>query len=242
MTEPTTVTYFRTGLDKFDGYRLADIFSGDSADTSTPAAVLATHLHEMNAAVRWFVDPDLVIELGMGSGMPMYLDAATFEHAGSSHVVAEIKTIGIGDATSDRRFTITQGTPRGNILYALATSSGFERPYHARGTTRVKEDELYRDEQVAEHLATRTTSFKGNISYLHFYNSVNGRGAVQLEPPHLDGFEPVSWDSQRWHNRYTEILGTHAVGDIASEDNTPIMSSIAQGEGYTPLVELREIN
>ena len=242
MTTPTTVTYFRTGLDMHDGYRLADIFSGGDADTSTPAATLAAHLREVNPAVSWFDDVAEFMEIGMDMGKPMHFDAVTFEHGGSAHVVAAIKSRGITDPGWGRRFSISASPWFRDSTFALATSSGLELPHHTGEVVRLQEDGFYRDEYVSEKLARRTESFKGNTTRISCYATVNGRGAVQVDPPRVDGFEPVAWGSKRWLNRYTEILGTHALGDITSEDNTPIMSSIAQGAGYVPLIELREIN
>lgn len=243
MIGSTTVTYFRTGLDKFDGYRLADIFSGVSVDTSTPAATLASHLREVNPAVSWFDDVAEFMEIGMDMGKPMHFDAVTFEHGGSAHVVAAIKSRGITDPGWGRRFSITASPWFRDSTFALATSSGLEEKTHRTGeVVRLQEDAFYRDEYVSEKLARRTESFKGNTTRISCYATVNGRGAVQVDPPNLTGFESVEWGSNRWLNRYTEILGTHALGDITSEDNTPIMSSIAQGAGYVPLIELREIN
>lgn len=243
MTTPTTVTYFRTGLDMHDGYRLADIFSGGDADTSTSAAMLAVHLREVNPAVSWFDDVAEFMEIGMDMGKPMHFDAVTFEHAGSAHVVAAIKSRGITDPGWGRRFSITASPWFRDSTFALATSSGLEEKTHRTGeVVRLQEDAFYRDENVAEKLARRTESFKGNTTRISCYATVNGRGAAPVETPHLDGFESVSWGSPRWRTVYRDTYGTHAISDIAGDDTAPIMSSIAQGAGYTPLVELRHIN
>lgn len=243
MTTPTTVTYFRTGLDMHDGYRLADIFSGGDADTSTPAAMLAVHLREVNPAVSWFDDVDIAMEVGLETHRPMHLDAVTFEHAGSAHVIMAIKTSGIIDPGCSRRFAITTSQWCRDSTYALATSFGLEeKTYRAGDPVRLEEGRFYHDAQVSERLAHRTESFVGNSTRLHFYTTVNGRGATPVETPPLDGFETVSWGSPRWRTVYRDTYGTHAISDIAGDDTAPIMSSIAQGAGYTPIVELRHIN
>lgn len=242
MTTPTTVTYFRTGLDMHDGYRLADIFSGGDADTSTPSAALAAHLREVNPAVSWFDDVAEFMEIGMDMGKPMHFDAVTFEHGGSAHVVAAIKTSGIIDPGCSRRFAITTSQWCRDSTYALATSFGLEHPHYTGAPVRLEEGRFYHDAQVSERLAQRTESFVGNSTRLHFYTTVNGRGAAPVETPHLDGFETVSWGSPRWRTVYRDTYGTHAISDIAGDDTEPIMSSIAQGSGYTPIVELRHIN
>lgn len=235
---PTKVTYFRTGLDRFDGCRMADIFSGDGGDMSTPAAVLSTHLREVNPAVSWCDDVERKMERGLEDNMLMRLDAVTFEHAYGAHVIAAIKICGNSDYISSRHFSITTSQQFRDSTYALATSFELERPRPAAGTIRIKGRKAHLDGYVAENLATRTARFEGNDTRLNFFTTLNDQGVSQLDPPHLPGFDPVSWDSRRWRNLYGEILGTHAVDDIASRNSVPIVSSIAQGAGYVPLVEL----
>lgn len=235
----TTVTYYRTILDSLDLYRVDDIINGGGPGcTETPAAALATHLREVNPAIRWNGNVLDLHELKSSPGVVM--DAAKFvSRDGQANVFAQIQPWWPNHTSTTRSMVFMNPvTTRTTVVFVASSTGSQPQQVDSYGTVVLKEHTTTRRETTAYELATRDLPLT-QPSLLRFMRTDGYYTPIDVPADPVSGFEQVEWNSQPWHDTTLPVPGTHAVDDFANPTYPAFMSAVWQGEGYARLVSLR---
>lgn len=261
----TTVSYFRTTLDPLDLYRIDNIINhGADDDVSTPAAALATHLRGVNPALYWHtragrtVAEQATCEAAYNLGLAGGLDE---EAAGSffffDAVVADSSTttpVIIANLRYDHQL---QGEPFSRFLQVQPEGDDPMCAVYATtlAVDPVSNDDVYLfgdavttfvDDTTAHTLAT----WDEPVEYAHlrtYFNVMTDpRRSIRARNTAVDvpaGFRRVSWEDTSWKSRHRRSLGYSVLDCVAFDDDDndtcpAICSSILQGQGFAPLVEV----
>lgn len=244
-SEPATVTYFRTALDPMDLYRVGDIINHDApADTSTPAAALATHLREVNSRLRWHTrGADLVdhINAVKGTNDPQHLimDAVTVvDPHGNSFVAAEIRgAIGIMQSARVVRLYCVSDQYAAHYVSGCSTGIVDSDPTSQRAP-------LYpftvdSGTESAGRLATRSVPFVPSSEVqLGFVDDKRRVTATEPDAAQVPGFVQVPWTHGTWSRLYRPMPGHDILQDSTADiESAPaIMSAVQQGAGEPELL------
>ena len=91
---------------------------------------------------------------------------------------------------------------------------------------------------MAYGLATRTTPLVVPTT-ITIATGVNFKSAPDAATDPVEGFTQVPWDSPLWTASLAPAPGTDMISGCADDDKpAAIMSSIVQGDGYVPQVNL----
>lgn len=262
-TLDTTVSFYRTTLDPYDLYRIDDIINGGApADTTTPAAALATYLREINPALRWHtIGGQSVVEqansevLG-GIGFtwlrnddqlsPLFLlDAAVFDNGEDEPtILANLRYDHTMRPYEFERVLQIQPLRADPACAVYATTLPvtprggvmFDSSHRRVKTTRNGED-------AAHWISTRDEPVTSMRVTLH--DSLVNMHARDTAPHVPEGFRAVAWDSDTWKVQQRpqvgqDIFDSLSSEDIADDDCPAVCAAILQGRGFVPLVEVEK--
>ena len=257
-SEPATVTYFRTSLDPMDTYRVGDIINHDApADTSTPAAALATHLREVNPRLRWHTrgaelvdlvsveednnDLRRLVKAALTVGDPHHLimDALTVvDSRGHSFVAAEIRGA-IGIMQSARVVRLYCVPDQYAAHYVSGCSAGIT---HAETTAQIVPPYSFTVDSGTEsagRLAARSVPFVPSSEVqVGFVDNKRRVTATEPAAAQVAGFVQIPWTHGTWSRLYRPEIGHDIVSDSVTDiESAPaIMSTVLQGAGEPELL------
>lgn len=244
--KPTMVTYFRTSLDPMDTYRVGDIINHDApADTSTPAAALATHLREVNPRLRWHTrGEELADRIDAATKhtkdpQHMIMDAVTVvDSHGNSFVAAEIRGA-IGIMQSARVVRLYCVPDQYAAHYVSGCSTGIT---HAETTAQIVPPYSFTVDSGAKsagRLAARSVPFVPSSEVqLGFVDDKRRVTATEPDAVQVPGFVQVPWTHGTWSRLYRPEIGHDIVHDTDTDiESAPaIMSAVLQGAGEPALL------
>lgn len=244
-SEPATVTYFRTALDPMDLYRVGDIINHDApADTSTPAAALATHLREVNPRLKWHTRGEELtdrIDAAKHTKDPQHLimDAITVEDSdGNSFVATEIRgAIGIMQSARVVRLYCVPDEYAAHYVSGCSTGIVDSDPTSQRAP-------LYpftvdSGTESAGRLAARRAPFVPSSEVqMGFVDDKRRVTATEPAAAQVPGFMQVPWTHGTWSRLYRPEIGHDIVSDSVTDiESAPaIMSAVQQGAGEPELL------
>lgn len=236
----THVTFYRARLDPLDLYRLDDIFRNEAPDClDTPAAALATHLRARSPEIRWSEDIVSHCEDEGLASESLVIKAMKFQ-ARQGSCTAFISLVSArGSAARSRRIDFSRGlfVRTASVLQACSMGSGPQQP-DSTGVVALHTTKSRFSPDVAYELATRTTPLVVPTS-ISVATTVNHKRAPDSPADDVEGFTQVPWDSQLWVEMPPPAPGTDMLSGCTEEDKpAAIMSSIVQGDGYVPQVNL----
>lgn len=259
----TTVSFYRTTLDPYDLYRIGDIINdGAPADTTTPAAALATYLRNLNPQLRWHaLDGQSVVEqansevLG-GIGFTwlrnddqlsplFFFDAAVFDNGEDEPVI--IANLRYDQTMRPYEFErVLQVQPLhadpACAVYATTmpvTPRGgvmFDSSHRRVKTTRNGEDAAHWISTRDEPVTSMRVTLRDSLVNMHCRDTA----------PHVpEGFRAVAWDSDTWKVQQRPHAGQDIYDSLTTEDTEDddcpaVCAAILQGRGYAPLVEMEK--
>ena len=244
-SELTTVTYFRTSLDPMDTYRVGDIINHDApADTSTPAAALATHLREVNPRLKWHTrgaELEDHINAVKNSKDPQHLimDAVTVvDSHGNSFVAAEIRGA-IGIMQSARVVRLYCVSDQYAAHYASGCSTGISGAEPSPQLVPMYSFSVDSGSESAGRLAIRSVPFVPTSEVqLGFVDDKRRVTATEPTAAQVAGFVQVPWTHGTWSRLYRPEIGHDIVSDSVTDiESAPaIMSTVLQGAGEPELL------
>ena len=259
----TAVSFYRTTLDPYDLYRIDDIINGGApADTTTPAAALATYLRNLNPQLRWHaLDGQSVVEqvskevrsgVVLPWGMPedriasfFFFDAAVFDNGEDEPTI--IVNLRYDQTMRTYEFErVLQIQPlRADpacAVYATTmpvTPRGgvmFDSSHRRVKTTRNGEDAAHWISARDEPVTSMRVTMHDSLVNMHCRDTA----------PHVpEGFRAVAWDSNTWKVQQRPHAGQDIFDSLTTEhtedDDCPaVCSAILQGRGFAPLVEMEK--
>lgn len=247
----TYVTFYRARLDPLDLYRLDDIFNHDGPPCfDTPVAALATHFREISPETDWGTDiTDYCEEVGLESESTVIMAAKFKARTGPCTVFVNLVSA-YGSMDRVRRVSFsTEVDKRTNAsLQACSMGSAWQKP-ESTGVVDLGSMKSKCSPDVAYELAIREKPLVIPTSIL-FKNfgewQCDSDATLDCSPDataeKVEGFTQVSWLSAPWAASPPPAPGVDATYDFAraTEEDNPaaIMSSIVQGDGYPPQVNL----